>query len=175
MDHWDPALTDGLAANRPVILLDNTGVAGSSGQTPDTVGAQADNAAAFIHALGLTHVDVLGFSIGGYVAQALALRHPELVRRLVLVGTKPRAGDDRDRHPDVNYVATRNEVLSLEDFRFLFFVPSQTSQAAGERFWERAAINGRCTWIRPHPSSRCRPGQPRSSTGSSHMVSRSRN
>jgi pimeloyl-ACP methyl ester carboxylesterase len=137
MDHWDPAVTDGLAANRPVILFDNTGVAGSSGQTPDTVEAQADDAAAFIHALGLAHVDVLGFSIGGYVAQALTLRHPELVRRLVLVGTKPRAGDDRDRHPDVNYVATRNEVLSLEDFRFLFFAPSQTSQAAGERFWER--------------------------------------
>jgi len=137
MDHWDPALTDGLAANRPVILLDNTGVAGSSGQTPDTVEAQADNAVAFIDALGHTQVDVLGFSIGGYVAQALALRHAELLRRLVLVGTKPRAGDDRDRHPDVNYVATRNEVLSLEDFRFLFFVPSQTSQAAGERFWER--------------------------------------
>jgi pimeloyl-ACP methyl ester carboxylesterase len=132
MDHWDPALTDGLAANRPVILFDNTGVAGSSGQTPDTVEAQADNAAAFIHALGLTHVDVKGATY-----PPIELRHPELVRRLVLVGTKPRAGDDRDRHPDVNYVATRNEVLSLEDFRFLFFVPSQTSQAAGERFWER--------------------------------------
>jgi pimeloyl-ACP methyl ester carboxylesterase len=137
MDHWDPAVTDGLAANRPVILFDNTGVAGSSGQTPDTVEAQADDAAAFIHALGLRHVDVLGFSIGGYVAQALTLRHRELVRRLVLVGTKPRAGDDRERHPDVNNVATRNEVLSLEDFRFLFFAPSRSSQAAGERFWER--------------------------------------
>jgi pimeloyl-ACP methyl ester carboxylesterase len=68
MDHWDPAVTDGLVGNRPVILFDNTGVAGSSGQTPDTVEAQADNAAAFIHALGLTHVDVLGFSTGGYVA-----------------------------------------------------------------------------------------------------------
>jgi pimeloyl-ACP methyl ester carboxylesterase len=108
MDHWDPALTDGLAANRPVILFDNTGVAGSSGQTPDTVEAQADNAAAFIHALGLTHVDVKGATY-----PPIELRHPELVRRLVLVGTKPRAGDDRDRHPDVNYVATRNEVLSL--------------------------------------------------------------
>jgi pimeloyl-ACP methyl ester carboxylesterase len=137
MDHWDPAVTDGLAANRPVILFDNTGVAGSSGRTPDTVEAQADDAAAFIHALGLTHVDVLGFSIGGYVAQALTLRNSELVRRLVLAGTKPRAGDDRDRHPDVNNVATRNEVLSLEDFRFLFFAPSHSSQAAGERFWER--------------------------------------
>jgi pimeloyl-ACP methyl ester carboxylesterase len=137
IDHWDPAVTDGLAANRPVILFDNTGVAGTSGHTPDTVEAQADDAADFARALGLTQVDILGFSIGGYVAQALTLRHPQLVRRLVLVGTKPRAGDDTERHPDVNHVATRNEVLTLEDFRFLFFSPSPTSQAAGERFWER--------------------------------------
>jgi pimeloyl-ACP methyl ester carboxylesterase len=106
MDHWDPAVTDGLAANRPVILFNNTGVASTSGQTPDTVEAQADDAAAFIQALGLTHVDILGFSIGGYVAQALTLRHRELVRRLILAGTKPRAGDDTDRHPDVSHVAT---------------------------------------------------------------------
>lgn len=112
-------------------------MASTSGQTPDTVEAQADDAAAFIHALGLTHVDVLGFSIGGYVAQALTLRHRELVHRLVLAGTKPRAGDDTDRHPDVNSAATRHDVLTLEDFRFLFFAPSPTSQAAGERFWER--------------------------------------
>src|SRR6476620_9868947 len=72
IDHWDPAVTDGLAANRPVILFDNTGVAGSSGQTPDTVEAQADNAAAFIHALGLTHVDVKGATY-----PPIELRHPE--------------------------------------------------------------------------------------------------
>jgi pimeloyl-ACP methyl ester carboxylesterase len=137
MDHWDPAVTDGLAANRPVVLFNNTGVASSSGQTPDAVEAQADDAAAFIHALGLTHVDVLGFSIGGYIAQALTLRHRDLVRRLVLAGTKPRAGDDTDRPPAVNTVATRHEVLTLEDFRFLFFTASPASQAAGERFWER--------------------------------------
>jgi pimeloyl-ACP methyl ester carboxylesterase len=137
MDHWDPAVTDGLAAHRPVVLFDNAGVAGTSGQTPDTVEAQAEDAAAFIHALGLTRVDLLGFSIGGYVAQALTLSHPELVHRLVLVGTKPRAGDDTDRHPDVNSVGTRHDVPTLEDFRFLFFAPSPTSQAAGERFWER--------------------------------------
>ena len=81
MDNWDPAVTDGLAANRPVILFNNTGVASSSGQTPDTVEAQADDAAAFIRALGLTHVDVLGFSIGGYVAQALTLRHRDPPRK----------------------------------------------------------------------------------------------
>jgi pimeloyl-ACP methyl ester carboxylesterase len=137
MDHWDPAVTDALAANRPVILFNNTGVASSSGETPDTVEAQADDAATFVGALGLTQVDVLGFSIGGYVAQALTLRHPSLVRRLVLVGTKPRAGDDTDRHPDVNTVGTRHDIPTLEDFQFLFFEPSPSSQAASETFWER--------------------------------------
>jgi pimeloyl-ACP methyl ester carboxylesterase len=137
MDHWDPAVTDGLAANRPVILFNNTGVASSSGETPNRVEAQADDAAAFVGALDLTQVDVLGFSIGGYVAQALTLRHPALVRRLVLVGTKPRAGDDTDRHPDVNTVGTRHDIPTLEDFQFLFFAPSPSSQAAGESYWER--------------------------------------
>jgi pimeloyl-ACP methyl ester carboxylesterase len=137
MDHWDPAVTDGLAANRSVILFNNTGVASSSGQTPNTVEAQADDAATFIRALGLTQVDILGFSVGGYVAQSLTLRHRALVHRLALVGTKPRAGDDTDRHPDVNAVGTRHETPTLEDLQFLFFAPSPTSQAASESYWER--------------------------------------
>lgn len=137
MDHWDPAVTDGMAAKRPVILFNNTGVGSSGGETPNTVEDQADDVATFVGALALTQVDVLGFSIGGYVAQALTLRHPALVRRLVLVGTKPRAGDDTGRHPDVNTVGTRHDVPTLEDFQFLFFAPSPSSQAASESFWER--------------------------------------
>jgi pimeloyl-ACP methyl ester carboxylesterase len=137
MDHWDPAVTDGLAAGRPVILFNNAGVASSGGQTPNTVEAQADAAGGVWAALGLSLADVLGFSLGGYVAQALTLRHPGLVRRLVLAGTKPRAGDDTGRHPDVNTVGTRHDVPTFEDFQFLFFAPSQASQAAGERFWAR--------------------------------------
>jgi pimeloyl-ACP methyl ester carboxylesterase len=92
MDHWDPAVTDGFAATRPVLLSDNAGVAGSRGETPDTVEAMADHAADFVGALRLSQIDVLGFSIGGYVAQTLVLRHPAIARRLVLVGTGPRGG-----------------------------------------------------------------------------------
>jgi pimeloyl-ACP methyl ester carboxylesterase len=136
MDNWDPLVTDGLAANRSVILFNNTGVATSSGETPDTIEQQADDAATFIRALNLAQVDVLGFSIGGYVGQSLTLRHPDLVRRLILVGTEPRAGDDTDRHPDVTGAAT-NEVPTREDFLFLFFTPSPASQAAGREFWQR--------------------------------------
>src|SRR4030088_3273206 len=91
MDHWDPLVTDGLAKDREVILFDNAGVSSSSGEVPTSVERMAANALAFIKALGLSQVDVLGFSLGGLVAQELTLAAPELVRRLVLVGTGPRA------------------------------------------------------------------------------------
>lgn len=137
MDYWDPAVTDGLAATRPVILFDNAGVGLSSGSTPDTFEALGDNAAAFISSLGLARVDILGFSIGGHTAQALTLRHPKLVRRLVIVGSKPRAGEDSGTAPDVLDVAGRHEVSTLDDFLYLFFTPSASSQAAGRAFWDR--------------------------------------
>jgi pimeloyl-ACP methyl ester carboxylesterase len=140
MDHWDPALTDGFAARRPVILFDNAGVAGSSGQTPETMEAMADDAASFVGALSLSTVDVLGHSIGGYIAQTLALRHPTIVRRLILAGTGPRAGEP-SKDPKVRERADSTDPQtgesSLDAFLYLFFRPSPTSQAAGKAFWER--------------------------------------
>jgi pimeloyl-ACP methyl ester carboxylesterase len=135
MDNWDPLLTDGFARDRPVILFNNAGVASSSGETPSTIDAMADHVATFVNALGLTKVDALGFSIGGYVAQAFALRHSQLVRSLMLLGTGPRAGERRD-DPRIFQVAG-NPVPALDDFLFLFFSPSEASQAAGRAFWER--------------------------------------
>jgi pimeloyl-ACP methyl ester carboxylesterase len=93
MDHWDPLVTDGLAATREVILFNNAGISSTSGEVPASVEEMAANAAAFIKALGLAKVDVLGFSLGGFVAQALAVADPSLVRRLILVGTGPRGGE----------------------------------------------------------------------------------
>src|SRR4029453_16610025 len=83
MDYWDPAVTDGLARNREVILFNNAGVSSSSGQGPTSVQEMGANAIAFIKALGLTKVDVLGFSIGGMVAQEIAAQAPDLARRLI--------------------------------------------------------------------------------------------
>jgi pimeloyl-ACP methyl ester carboxylesterase len=135
LDNWDPLVTDGLAQGRTVILFNNAGVASSSGETPETIDEMSDHAAAFIEALGLRQVDVLGFSIGGYVAQSVVLRHPQLVRRLVLVGTGPRNGEP-STDPRIAEVAT-HPVPTLEDFLFLFSSPSAASQAAGKAFWER--------------------------------------
>src|SRR6266850_1071317 len=92
MDYWDPAVTDGLARDREVILFNNAGVSSSSGEVPATFEQMGANAIAFIKALGLKRVDVLGFSIGGMVAQEITLQAPALVRKLILVGTGPRGG-----------------------------------------------------------------------------------
>jgi len=135
MDHWDPLVTDGLAKGRPVILFNNAGVASSSGETPNTIEEMADHAAVFVKALGLSQVDALGFSIGGYVAQEFTLRHPHLVRKLVLLGTAPRNGEP-GTDPKVLKVAG-NPTPDLEDFLFLFFSPSASGEAAGRAFWAR--------------------------------------
>src|SRR6266478_7308479 len=94
MDYWDPAVTDGLGRDREVILFNNAGVSNSSGEVPTTFEQMGANAIAFIKALGLKQVDLLGFSIGGFVAQEITLQAPDLVRRLVLVGTGPRGGQN---------------------------------------------------------------------------------
>jgi pimeloyl-ACP methyl ester carboxylesterase len=130
-----PSVIDGLAISRPVILFNNAGVGASSGHTPDTIEEMAAQVAAFADALRLSLIDVLGFSIGGYVAQSLASNRPDLVRRLVLVGTGLRAGEPRTGARVAEVAA--NPVPTCEDFLFLFFAPSATSQSAGKAFWNR--------------------------------------
>jgi pimeloyl-ACP methyl ester carboxylesterase len=137
LDNWDPKVTDGLAKDRPVILFNNAGVASSGGEPADTVAGMAGHVIAFLKALGLNKVDLLGFSLGGFVAQQVVLESPDLIRRLILAGTGPQGGEDMNGHkPDVTEHATR-ETPILEDFLYLFFSPSETSQAAGRAFWER--------------------------------------
>jgi pimeloyl-ACP methyl ester carboxylesterase len=140
MDNWDPAVTDGFARERPVILYDNTGVSSSSGETPSTVEEMTEDTAAFLKALGISSVDLLGFSMGGYTAQTLSLKHPTLVRKLVLVATGPRGGEP-SQDPKVAQLA-RGE-RTLEEFLYLFFSPSARSQAAGRAFWERRHLRQR--------------------------------
>jgi pimeloyl-ACP methyl ester carboxylesterase len=138
LDNYDPAITDALAKGREVILTDNAGVGLSTGAAAETVGGMARNATSLIDALGLEQVDLFGFSMGGYVAQQIAVDRPELVRRLVLVGTGPRGGEGMDQlAPDV--APLFGTVYDPQDLMWLpiFFSPSEESQAAGRRFLER--------------------------------------
>ena len=135
MDHWDPAITDGLATGREVILYDYQGCASSSGVARALIEDMADDAANFIRALDLHRVDVVGFSLGGMVAQDLTLRHPQLVRKLLLLGTQPRGGNP-DPDPKIFEVAPR-PVPIVDDFLFLFFGRSDLARKAGQDFWTR--------------------------------------
>jgi pimeloyl-ACP methyl ester carboxylesterase len=137
LDSWDPEVVNGLARERTVVLFDNAGVSRSSGVTPDNVEEMADHALAFIEALGLTQVDLLGFSLGGIIAQLLAAEHPRLVRRVILAGTGPEGGEGIQNLPQVLQQAQQH---SPDDLRqFLFFEQTDTSQAAGRAFLARLA------------------------------------
>jgi pimeloyl-ACP methyl ester carboxylesterase len=136
MDGWDPLVTDGLAQNRPVILFNNRGVGLSDGETPDTVEAMARDTIAFLDALGIDQVDLLGFSLGGFVAQELGLMHPERVGRVILAGTGPRGGQGmQESRPDV--IAALQSGNLDQSRPYLFFSQSQRSQAAARRFLDR--------------------------------------
>jgi pimeloyl-ACP methyl ester carboxylesterase len=138
VDHWDPAVTDGFAREREVILFDNAGVSSSSGDVPRSVAEMGANAIAFIKVLGLKQVDLLGFSIGGLVAQEITLQAPDLVRRLVLVGTGPRSGERMDTGtPEGKQIFGATYKNPDDLWLRVHFTPSQVSQAAGHRFLMR--------------------------------------
>lgn len=137
MDSWDPSVVDGFARERPVVLFDNAGVSRSSGSTPDTVRPMAEHAAAFVAALGPMGVDLLGFSLGGFVAQVLAAEYPHLVRRMILAGTGPEGGEGIEHLGQV--VVEGQKASPAEPRLFLFFERTESSQRAGHAFIERQA------------------------------------
>jgi pimeloyl-ACP methyl ester carboxylesterase len=139
MDSWDPSVTDGFAQVREVILFNNAGVACSSGEVPATFAEMAKSAGVFIDALGLTKVDVLGFSIGSMIAQNLAMERPDLLRKLVIVGSGPRNGNGIPLTPESQVIFT-NKYGNMDDFWIDgFFTASPESQAAGRAFLKRRA------------------------------------
>jgi pimeloyl-ACP methyl ester carboxylesterase len=141
LDNWDPAVTDALASGREVILFDNAGIGRSTGNVPDTVAGMAAHAMAFLDGLGLTRCDVLGFSLGGMVAQQIAEERPTLFRRMILVGTAPRGGDDI-MHLEKPSLARFFQDPTLRGYAILsklFFAATESSQAAGQAFVARLA------------------------------------
>jgi pimeloyl-ACP methyl ester carboxylesterase len=131
MDHWDPALLEVIAKERPVIVFDNAGVGASGGEVPSDLAGAAQAAAAFIDALGLKQIDALGWSMGGAVLQLLALERPGLVRRMVLAGTGPGGVPDAPRPPEKVWQVAAKPVNDDEDFLYLFFTDSPASREAG--------------------------------------------
>lgn len=138
LDNWDPRIIDPIARRHHVIAFDNRGVGASTGTVPDTVESMADDAYAFITALGFDTVDIFSFSLGGMVAQALVMKHPELVRKLILTGTGPAGGEGIDKVARTTYYDTLRATLSRQDPKeFLFFNRDDIGQRAAREFVQR--------------------------------------
>lgn len=142
LDNWDPAVTDALASAREVILFDNAGIGRSTGKVPQTVAGMATHTFAFLDGLGLDRCDVLGFSLGGMVAQQMVLERPSIFRRMILVGTAPRGGEDI-MHLEKPRLAQYLNDPTLQGYAVLqkiFFTLTVASQAAGEAFIGRLLL-----------------------------------
>jgi pimeloyl-ACP methyl ester carboxylesterase len=136
MDDWDPKVTNGFAAERDVIVVDNAGVGGSSGETPSTVAAMTKDCVDFCRALDLKSFDVVGFSLGGMITQQLAFESPDMVRRIILMGTGPRGGEGMT-FTELSPEGLANPVALLMNS---FFTPSKASKAAGQAYIERLKL-----------------------------------
>lgn len=138
LDNWDPRIIDPIAKDHHVIAFDNRGVGASTGQVPNSVGAMADDAYTVIRALGFDKVDIFSFSLGGFVAQALVIKHPDLVRKLILTGTGPAGGKDIDKVAGVTYWDMLRAALARSDPKeFLFFNRNATGKPAARAFVNR--------------------------------------
>lgn len=134
MDSWDPAVVNALAKTRPVIVFNNRGVGATNGEVADNIGQMTADAYAFIQALGYKQVDLLGFSMGGFIAQELAAQHPELVRKVILAGTTFQGGGN-------NLMKVLGEAFSRENAPdprdYLFFSQTEAGKKAGSEFLAR--------------------------------------
>lgn len=140
LDNWDPRIIDPIAKHRRVITFDQRGVGGSSGTVPATLEQAADDAYAFIKALGYDKVDIFSFSMGGMIAQDLVVKHPDLVRRLVLTGTGPRGGKDMDKVVGTTYWDILRAAITRSDPKeFLFFNRDAAGKKAAKAFVARLA------------------------------------
>ncbi|KAK5994941.1 2-hydroxy-6-oxononadienedioate/2-hydroxy-6-oxononatrienedioate hydrolase-like protein [Cladobotryum mycophilum] len=153
-DHWDPELINPIAAVRPVILIDNSAVGKSNGTIPGTFAGWAQNIIHVVKALGIDQIDLVGFSMGGFAAQMVALNSPSLVRKLILAGTGPSAGDGveaGDGQAFQRLATASNEQESRDAFLATFYSPTEKKQASGDQWWRRmnAARLNRSDYVDP--------------------------
>jgi len=151
LDNWDPALVDALAANRRVITFDNVGVGATTGRTPSTIEAMAHDAIAFLEALDIRRVDLLGFSIGSFVAQEVVLIRPYVVRRVVLASSAPHGAAGMQGWAPEVIAAVGQPETSPEGYLSVFFAPSDTSRELGRQAAGR--ISGARTTDRDEPTT----------------------
>jgi len=138
LDNFDPRIADGLAATRSVIAVNYRGVGASYGKAPPTVAQMAEDAIAFIRALGFDEVDLIGFSLGGFVAQDIVQKAPDLIRKLILAGTGPAGGEGIDHVGSVSWPLILKAMLTFRDPKYyLFFTSSANSRRAARHFLER--------------------------------------
>jgi pimeloyl-ACP methyl ester carboxylesterase len=138
LDNWDPRIVDGIATRHRVITFDNRGVGASQGSTPDSIEAMARDAVAFIRALGFTQVDLLGFSMGGMIAQVIVQQYPHLARKIILAGTGPAGGEGIDQVTNITIWDTIKATLTFTDpKRYLFFTQTTNGKAAARQFLQR--------------------------------------
>jgi pimeloyl-ACP methyl ester carboxylesterase len=138
LDNWDPRVVDGIAARHRVVTFDNRGIGASEGSTPDSVEEMARDAVAFIRALGFEQVDLLGFSLGGFITQVIAQEEPQLVRKIVLAGTGPAGGEGIDKVTSVTIRDMIKGALTFKDPKhYLFFTRTSNGRIAARQFMER--------------------------------------
>lgn len=138
LDRWDPRVVDGIATRRRVIVFDNRGIGASGGKTPNSVEAMARDAVSFIQAIGIAQADLLGFSLGGFISQVIALEEPQLVRRIILAGTGPAGGTGIDK---VTSITIRDVMKGALTFKhpeyYLFFTQTRNGRRAAREFLGR--------------------------------------
>jgi len=138
LDNWDPRLIDGIAARHRVITFDNRGIGASQGSTPDSIEAMARDAVAFIRALGFEQVDLLGLSMGGFIAQVIAQKEPQLVRKIILAGTGSAGGEGIDNVTSLTIRDTIKGALTFTDPKqYLFFTRTATGKVEARKFLKR--------------------------------------
>jgi pimeloyl-ACP methyl ester carboxylesterase len=138
LDNWDPRIVDGIAAKHRVVTFDSRGVGASSGRTPTTIEEMARDAVTFIRALGFDRVDLFGFSMGGMIAQVIAQREPQLVRKMILAGTGPAGGEGIEKVTRISYLDIARGLLTRQDPKqFLFFTRTPNGRRAGKEFLAR--------------------------------------
>ncbi|GKT21502.1 alpha/beta hydrolase [Acidovorax sp. SUPP3334] len=138
LDNFDPRIVDGLARKHRVIAIDYRGIGASGGTAPVSIDAMAQDVIALVQALGLKKLDLFGFSLGGFVAQDVAIKAPDLIRRLILTGTGPAGGRGIDQVGAVSWPLILKGLLTLRDPKtYLFFTATTTGRQAAKAFLER--------------------------------------